>query len=139
MLKKRVKLKEIFKDSFVPILVFVGGVAFTAMSFCVYILVKPQITALLIAICVVDFLYTFFSSSMSLKYLTSTKRWIKGLLLTLGYIAIFIAIPTLCLTCSQQFEILKANIIIITYFAFFTGPIVMLVLPLFAVTFYEGA
>ncbi|MDE7076896.1 MAG: hypothetical protein K2O62_06205, partial [Clostridia bacterium] len=79
------------KEIIVTILILLGGIAFTAMSFCVYYLVKPLHPAILAVICVVDFLYTLFITCLACKHLPTEKWLLKGFLVSIGYIAVFIA------------------------------------------------
>lgn len=140
MLSKREYRKETIKETIATILILLGGVAFTVTSFCVYYLVKPQNTIALIAICVVDFLYTLFSAIMLLKSMFIEKWLSKGLLLAFGYIAAFIIIPTFYLLFQGAIDLLKNIILAIVYFAFFTGPCIIIILTIIALIMimYDG-
>ena len=133
MAKNRIDVK-----SFVlPALVLLGGIALTAASFCVYYLVKPRITALLIVLCAVDLLYTAFSTCIACKNLPTDKWLLKGIGVAVGYIAVFIIVAVLFFVFSEKYEVLKNNIIAIVYFAFFTGPSIFIVMAI-ALLFLYG-
>lgn len=127
MAKSRLDIKEIL----VFIAIVLVGAAFTAASLCVYYLVQPQNTALLIALCVADFLYLLFCSCWLAKQVSVFGKWLlKGILLAVIYIVAFIAVPTLYLLISGAIELLQNNIIGIVYYAFFTGPCIITVLAI---------
>ncbi len=133
MAKNRVDVKGFILAA----LVLLGGIALTATSFCVYYLVKPRNTAVLIVLCVIDLLYTAFSTSIACKILPTEKWLLKGIGVAVGYIVVFIIVAVLFLVFNEEYAILKNNIIAIVYFAFFTGPCIFIVMAL-ALLFLYG-
>lgn len=127
MAKKQLDKTEKIKIV-VSVFVVLVGMGLTATSLCVYYLVKPQSAVTLAILCVVDFLYSFFSSSMACKYLGKTDKWLlKGLILSVGYIVAFIVVAILFLTFGTAIEFLTNNIVGIVLYAFFTSPSMFLV------------
>lgn len=131
------------KETIITIFVLLGGVAFTVMSFCVYYLIQPLNIWALVAICIVDFIYNFFSTCLLFKYVEKTNKWtLKGFLLSLGYIVGFIIVAVLFLTIigviSGSLEFLKNNILGIILYAFFTGPSIFVVLAIFLLCLAYG-
>ena len=125
------------KEIFIVISVLLGCVSLTAASFCIYYLVKPQNTFVLAAICLVDFAYSFFSFSILLKGVSTTKWLLKGFLCAVGYIVIFIIVALFLIIFSLMFdgassivEFIKNNFLAIVFYAFFTAPCALIILPL---------
>lgn len=119
------------KEIIISILILLGGIALTVSSFCVYYLVKPHNPAALTAICTGDFLYTLFSVCILLKY-TDTHNWLlKGFLIAVGYIAVFILVAILFAVFNGATQFIKNNFINILFYAIFTGPCIYIVITLF--------
>lgn len=118
------------KETIIVILISLGGIAFTAASFCVYYLVKPLHPAILAVICVVDFLYTFFISSIACKYYPTKKWLLNGFLASIGYIAAFMLICVLICVYSGAFDLFKYHFLEILFYAIFTAPCIYIILPL---------
>ena len=138
MTKKLMNKKEII----ISVFVLLGAVAFTVASFCIYYLVKPQNAVILVVICLADFAYNLFSLCMLLKYAISTNKWLlKGFLFAVGYIVAFIIIAILflffiglvSLGFNGSIEFIKNNVLGIVFYAFFTGPCVLIIVPLLLV------
>jgi len=118
------------KKRILTILVGLGGAGLTAMSFCVYYLVEPRSTAALIVICIVDFLYSVFSSSMLCK-LDHKDRWIlKGLIISVVYFAVFLLLALLLFLIIDKFEFLTNHFLAVIYFDFFTSASLFIVIAL---------
>lgn len=117
-------------------LILLGGIALTATSFCVYYLVKPQNYAVLIVLCVVDLLYTCFSTCLACKNLPTEKWLLKGIGVAVGYVPVFITGSSLFLIFSNALELLKNNIIAIVFYAFFTGPCIFIVMAIALIFLY---
>lgn len=126
MAQNKVDKKEII----LTVLLLLGGAALTATSFCVYYLVKPRNTAVLIVLCVVDLLYTAFSTCIACKNLPTEKWLLKGIGVAVGYIVVFIIVALLFFVFNEAYEMLKNNIIAVVYYAFFTGPCIFIVMAL---------
>lgn len=124
----KTKRKTDVKEIIILIAVLLVGAALTAGSLCVYYLVKPQSVAALIVLCVVDFAYTLFSSCWLLNQ-AMMEKWLKwGIILAFGYVAAFIALPSVCLAVSGALELLQNNILGIVYYSFYTGPCIIIIL-----------
>lgn len=120
------------KETAVGVIVLLGGVAFTVTSFCIYYLVDPPNTAGLAIICVADFLYTLFVTCIGSKYVFEWKKWyLKGPLMSVGYVAAFIVVGILFLSYCGSFEYAISNIVGIVFYAIFTAPCIFIVVPLF--------
>lgn len=119
------------KEIILGIILLLGGVALTALSFCIYYLVKPQNTAVLIALCAVDFLYNLFTTCLACKICDADKWLLKGLLLSVIYTVAFIAVGVLFAVVNVEIEWLKNNILGIVFYAFFTGPCIFIVMAIF--------
>ena len=136
MIKRQADKKELIKAVIIFILVFLGGIAFTAASFCVYFLVIPRNTAVIVSICIVDFLYCICSTCLLFKHaiLGNGKKWLlKGALLSVGYAAVFfVAALLFLLTSSNGFQNFTNEILRIVIFAFFTSPCFLLMILLYA-------
>ncbi|MDE7084995.1 MAG: hypothetical protein K2O81_07100 [Clostridia bacterium] len=115
------------KEIIISVLVLLGGMAFTAASFCIYFLVKPLHPAVLAVICVVDFIYTFFTTALACKNLPTKKWLLKGLGVAVGYIPIFI-IAAILFEFFCIGEIPVNTFIPIIFYAFFTGPCIFIVM-----------
>ena len=115
------------KEIVIGILILLCGAALTATSFCVYYLVKPQNIAWLVVLCVVDFLYNIFTACMLFKINYSDKWLLKGFLSSAIYTVAFIAIATLLTVVGGTLEFLKHHILGIVFYAFFTGPSILLI------------
>lgn len=133
MKKNSLDIKEII----IPALVLLGGMAFTAASFCIYFLVKPLHPAILAVICVVDFLYAFFATALACKILPTEKWLLKGFGVAVGYIAVFIIVAVLFVIYCNATATLKNNILPIILFAFFTSPCIFIVMAV-AILFLMG-
>lgn len=119
------------KEILIIVLILLGGVAFTAASFCIYYLVNPPNTAALVVICVADLLYTLFITSLMCKYGLEWKKWyLKGLLMSVGYVAAFIVVGVLFLTYCGSWEYAISHIVGIVFYAIFTAPCIFIVVPL---------
>lgn len=132
MAKERRDIKKIIY----LILIVLGGIAFTASSFCVYYLVKPRHTALLVGICIVDYLYTLFTSCALIKLKGMDKWLLKGLYMSIAYIVAFIAVATFTAAVSISHEYLGNHIIDIIYYSFFSGPSILLMMAILLVILY---
>ena len=132
MAKNRIDVKGFILAA----LILLGGAALTATSFCVYYLVKPRITAILIVLCAVDLMYAAFSTCIACKTLPTDKWLLKGIGVAVGYIVVFIIVAVLFFVFSEKYELLKNSIIAIVYFAFFTGPCIFIVMVLALLLLY---
>ena len=118
------------KEIIIVILILLGGIALTSASFCIYYLVKPLHPAIIAAICVVDFLYTLFITCLACKALPTDKWLLKGILVSVGYIAVFIIVAVLFFHTSKAFDLTTAKFITIVLYAFFTSPCIFIVMAL---------
>ena len=126
MTKERKDIKKIIYT----LLIIFGGIIFTAMSFCVYYLVKPRNTAVLVVICVVDYLYTLFTSCTLIK-LKGTDKWLfKGLYTSIAYIVAFIALATLFIVTGISHEFFSNHIVDVVCYSFFTGPSIIITMAI---------
>lgn len=124
MTKRNTDKKEII----IGIFILLCGVVLTTTSFCVYYLVKPQNTTWLIILCVVDFLYNLFTTCMLFKISYADKWLLKGVLLSAIYTIAFIAVAALFIVFSGTLEFLRNHILGIVFYAFFTGPSILLII-----------
>ena len=142
MEKKRV---DIIKKILTAILILLVGIAFTVASFCIYYIVKPQNAFVLAALCIVDFAYCYFSVCMFIKYESVINKWLLvGFLLAVGYIVAFISVVAIIAVfgsafSSASFEFLKNNILGIVFYAFFTAPCALIIVPAFLIGLGYGA
>ena len=135
MAKKNTNAKEILTIIFV----LLGGAAFTAASLCIYYLVKPRNPWVLSAICAADLLYTFFSMCLFTKFSEMGNKWLlKSLLLTVGYLALFLVVATLFMVFSDAIDFLKSNILGIVCYSFFTAPCAFIVVAFFILCLAYG-
>ena len=119
------------KEIIIRILVLLGGVALTVTSFCMYYLAKPQNAAVLIVLCAIDFLYSFFSTCVFCKINHENKWALKGLALSTIYTVGFIAVAVLFMVFnSSGHAFLKNDFLTIVLYAFFTVPSGFIVLVL---------
>ena len=120
------------KEIIVIVLLLLGGVAFTTASFCIYYLVDALNTAGLVIICVADFLYTLFITSLMCKYGLEWKKWfLKALLMSVGYIAAFILLGILIMGKEGSWwELIANNILYVVFYAIFTAPCIFIVVPI---------
>ena len=125
MAKKNTNAKEILTIIFV----LLGGAAFTAASLCIYYLVKPRNPWVLSAICAADVLYSYFTMCFFTKFSERENKWLlKSLLLTVGYLALFIVVATLFMAFSTtSIDFLRNHILGIVCYAFFTAPCAIIV------------
>ena len=120
------------RDIIIRFLVLLGGVALTVTSFCIYYLVKPQSMAVLIILCAVDFLYSFFTTCVFCRINHEEKWPLKGFILSALYTVGFIAVAVLFEVSVKGAHAFLANdILTILLYAFFTGPSGFIVLVLF--------
>ena len=127
------------KQIIISILLMLGGVGLTVMSFCVYYLVEPLSNVALALICVVDFIYAFFMVCMFTIYNWNAKWLLKTVLISVGYIAAFIVVALLFLVfCGWSGERINSNIINVVLYAFFTGPSMPIVVTLFLLCLAYG-
>lgn len=120
--------RENIKELIIIILILLGGIAFTTMSFCVYYIVKPQNAFALAAICTVDFIYNLFCSCLFFKYMYIDKWLLKGILLAVIYIVAFIAVTSLFCLFSGALELLKNIIVTVVLLSFFTCPCILIIM-----------
>ena len=122
------------------VFIVVGGMAFTAFSFCVYYLSEPRNTNALALICAIDFLYNLLSICLLFKFIIVNNKWmLKGFIGSVAYIVAFIIVAVLLIlidgardsmTPYEAQTILKNDIIGIVCYAFFTGASIYLALAL---------
>ena len=122
--KEKINIKEYL----LPAVVLLVGAGLTVMSFCLYYLVSPLHTAVLVLLFILDFIYTIVCSCGLLKY-GSVKNWHwKGVLMAVLYIPAFILVSSLVLLFCDATNLLTQHIVEIVYCAFFTGPSIIFVI-----------
>lgn len=122
--KEKRDIKEVLQSAAV---LFIGA-ALTVLSFCLYYLVSPLHTAVIVLLCIADFIYTIICSCGFLKYM-STKKWKwKGVLMAVLYIPAFIIVSLLFLIFNDGEGIIAMHIVEIVLCAFFTGPSIVFVI-----------
>ena len=130
MKNKNTNVKEII----IVILILLGGVAFTVTSFCVTYIVKPQIPAVLIVMCVCDFIYCTFTTCAFFKYMDmemGTHKWLlKGCLTSVGYIIAFTVVGIIFLAITLKSEFVATEMLTVLEIACFTAPSVFIVLAI---------
>ena len=125
---KKPKEKKSAKEYLIPAAVLLIGAALTVMSFCLYYLVAPLHTAVIVLLCIADFIYTIICSCGQLKYL-STKHWrCMGVVMAVAYIPVFIIGSALVLAFNEAGKLFTAHIVEIVLCAFFTGPSIIFVI-----------
>ncbi len=134
MTKKDIDVKWII----IFVLVLLGGAGLTAGSFCIYYLVKPLHPAIVAVICIVDFLYSVFLTTMLIKHLKEEQWLLKGFFFSFGYTALFVPASALFLTFTNSISLLTEHIVEIILSAFFTGPSIFIVLAV-ALLLLSGA
>lgn len=122
--KEKRDIKEFLRHAAV---LFVGA-ALTVMSFCLYYLAAPLHVAVLVLLCIADFIYTIICSCGLLKYL-STKYWrCMGVVMAVAYVPVFIIGSALVLAISNSGSLFIKHIVEIVLSAFFTGPSIIFVI-----------
>lgn len=122
------KEKKNVKEYLLPAAVLFVGAALTVLSFCLYYLVSPLHTSVLVLLCIVDFIYTIICSCGLLKY-GSVKNWHrKGVLMAVLYIPAFIVVSLLFLVFNEAGGLIAMHIVEIVFCAFFTGPSIIFVI-----------
>lgn len=119
------------KQIIITILLLLGGAGFTAMSFCIYYLVKPLSDVTLALICIVDFIYAFYMACVLIRYTWKEVWLLKAIILLFGYIAAFIIVAAIFSAFNDAVEFFKSNFLSIVFYAFFTSPSMFIVIALF--------
>ncbi|MDE5593696.1 MAG: hypothetical protein K2I75_07175 [Clostridiales bacterium] len=122
------KEKKSAKEYLIPAAVLLIGAALTVMSFCLYYLVSPLHVAVIVLLCIADFIYTIICSCGLLKYM-STKHWRSlGVVVAVAYVPVFIIGSALVLAFNEAGKLFTAHIVEIVLCAFFTGPSIIFVI-----------
>lgn len=122
------KEKRDIKEFLLPAAVLLVGAGLTVMSFCLYYLVSPLHVAVIVLLCIADFIYTIICSCGLLKYM-STKYWrCMGVVMAVAYIPVFIIGSALVLAISNAGSLFIKHIVEIVLSAFFTGPSIIFVI-----------
>ena len=126
------KLNTNIKEIVIVILILLGGVAFTVTSFCVYYLVKPRILAVVIVMCVCDFIYCTFTTCAFFKHINldigSYKWLLKGILSSVGYIVAFTIVGIIFSAIVLKSEFEAIYMLTVLVIACFTAPSIFIVL-----------
>ena len=143
MVRMQADNKKLIKTLVTVALVMLIGMAFAAASFCIYYLVKPLNTAVIVSLCIVDFLYCFCSMSILFKraIFGNGEKWLlKSVVLSVIYIVAFLVFWLIARMVINGFygytDFLKENIIRIVLYAFFTSPFMILVILLLLAGMY---
>lgn len=138
MKNKNTNVKEIV----IAILILLGGVAFTVTSFCITYIVKPQNPAVMIVMCVCDFIYCTFTTCAFFKYMNldigSLKWLLKGVLASVGYLVAFTIVGVIFAVIILKSEFVAMHILAVLIIACFTAPSIFIVIAL-VLLFLMGA
>ncbi|MDE7439650.1 MAG: hypothetical protein K2N23_03995 [Clostridia bacterium] len=138
MKNKNTNVKEIV----IAILILLCGVAFTVTSFCITYIVKPQNPAVLIIMCVCDFIYGTFTTCAFFKYMDldiGTHKWLlKGVLASVVYIVAFTIVGIIFVAIKLKSEFVVMDMLAVLVIACFTAPSIFIVVAL-VLLFLMGA
>ena len=127
--------KQSIKDLLKSVLILIIGAGLSTASFLVYYLVEPNKWIWLSVLFVLDYAFAAISAYIAL-FGVMYNGIIKSVFAPAVYIAVFVAVPTLCGTLYGAFGMIANNIVAFVVYAFSTVPCILVIVAVVGIISY---